>query len=134
MSAHVLQQQEDEFKARLDTGLWWKLFQRALHLKRFLVPARHLPPSQSPSATPASRTITRWTIDGVVEGGSAPRLTPWILAYAGVVPWCFCTGVWVFIDCAGAIANHLATTSAPKPSTGSSRWSSHSTTPARWAG
>ena len=31
-------QQEDEFKARLDTGLWWKIFQRALHFKRYLIP------------------------------------------------------------------------------------------------
>jgi hypothetical protein len=30
--------QEDEFKAKLDAGLWWKLCQRALHLKRFIVP------------------------------------------------------------------------------------------------
>ena len=36
MAAPLLQ--DDDFKARLDTGLWWKIFRRALHLKRYLVP------------------------------------------------------------------------------------------------
>lgn len=99
-------QHEDEFKARLDTGLWWKLFKRALGLKRYLVPLA-LCAIAIAVCDAGFAQITRWTIDAVVEGGSATRLTPWILAYAGVV-LVFCTGVWLFIDCAGAIANHLA--------------------------
>lgn len=97
--------QEDEFKARLDTGLWWKIFQRALRLKRFLVPLA-LCAIAIATCDAGFAHITRWTIDAAVENGSAARLTPWILVYAGVV-LVFCTGVWVFIDCAGAIANHL---------------------------
>ncbi|MBP7141256.1 MAG: ABC transporter ATP-binding protein [Opitutaceae bacterium] len=103
MSTHL--HQEDDFKARLDTGLWWKLFQRTLRLKRFLVPLT-LCAIAIAVCDAGFAHITRWTIDAVVEGGSAAHLTPWILAYAGVV-LVFCTGVWVFIDCAGAIANHL---------------------------
>lgn len=103
MSAHF--HQEDEFKARLDTGLWWKIFRRTLRLKRFLVPLA-LCAIAIATCDAGFAHITRWTIDAAVENGSAARLTPWILAYAGVV-LVFCTGVWVFIDCAGAIANHL---------------------------
>ncbi|HRP06498.1 MAG TPA: ABC transporter transmembrane domain-containing protein, partial [Opitutaceae bacterium] len=97
--------QEDEFKARLDTGLWWKIFRRTLQLKRFLVPLA-LCAIAIATCDAAFALITRWTIDAAVEHGSAADLTPWILVYAGVV-LVFCTGVWVFIDCAGAIANHL---------------------------
>ena len=97
--------QEDEFKAKLDTGLWWKLFQRALHLKRFLIPLAVCAIAIAVCDATFAH-ITRWTIDAVVAGGSATQMTPYVLAYAGVV-LVFCIGVWVFIDCAGAIANHL---------------------------
>ena len=97
--------QEDEFKAKLDTGLWWKLFQRALHLKRFLIPLAVCAIAIAVCDATFAH-ITRWTIDAVVQGGGATRMTPYVLAYAGVV-LVFCIGVWVFIDCAGAIANHL---------------------------
>jgi len=97
--------QEDEFKARLDARLWWKLFQRALGLKRFLVPL-FLCAVAIAVCDAAFAQITRWTIDAAMAGGASARLTPWMLAYAGVV-LVFCVAVWVFIDCAGAIANHL---------------------------
>ncbi len=98
--------QEDEFQSRLDTGLWWKLFKRALHLKRFLVPLA-LCAIAIAVCDATFAHLTRWTIDAVIDGGGATRMMPYILAYAGVV-LVFCIGVWVFIDCAGAIANHLA--------------------------
>jgi len=98
--------QEDEFKAKLDTGLWWKLFQRALHLKRFLIPLAVCAVAIAVCDAGFAH-LTRWTIDAVVEGGPATDLTPFIFGYFAVIV-VFCVGVWIFIDCAGAISNHLS--------------------------
>ena len=97
---------EDDFKAKLDTGLWWKLFQRALHLKRFLIPLA-IAALFIAICDAAFAHVTRWTIDAVIAGGSGTSLTPYIAGYIGLtLVFCFC--VWVFIDCAGAISNHLS--------------------------
>jgi ATP-binding cassette subfamily B protein len=98
--------QEDEFKARLDAGLWWKLVRRALHLKRFIVPLA-IAAIAIALCDAAFAHITRWTIDGVVKGGPDATLAPYIAGYLGVT-LVLCVGVWVFIDCAGAISNHLS--------------------------
>ncbi|HRE82547.1 MAG TPA: ABC transporter transmembrane domain-containing protein, partial [Opitutaceae bacterium] len=98
--------QEDEFKAKLDAGLWWKLFQRALHLKRFLIPLAACAILIAVCDAGFAH-LTRWTIDAALEGGANTRLAPYILGYFSVVV-IFCVGVWVFIDCAGAISNHLS--------------------------
>ena len=68
MSAHF--HQEDEFKARLDTGLWWKIFRRTLRLKRFLVPLA-LCAIAIATCDAGFAHITRWTIDAAVEIGRA---------------------------------------------------------------
>ncbi|MBL9192603.1 MAG: ABC transporter ATP-binding protein [Opitutaceae bacterium] len=99
-------QQEDEFKAKLDTGLWWKLFQRALHLKRFLVPLA-IAAVAIALCDAAFAHVTRWTIDGVLRDGASASLAPYLAGYA-VITIVLCVGVWVFIDCAGAISNHLS--------------------------
>ncbi len=98
--------QEDEFKAKLDTGLWWKLFQRALHLKRFLIPLA-IAAVAIALCDAAFAHVTRWTIDGVLRDGSSASLAPYLAGYA-VITLVLCIGVWVFIDCAGAISNHLS--------------------------
>jgi len=99
-------QQEDEFKARLDTGLWWQLFRRALHLKRYLIPLAVA--AVVIAACDASfALITRWTIDGVVRDGAQANFAGYIAAYAAAT-LTLVLGVWVFIECAGNIANRLA--------------------------
>src|SRR4051794_37654164 len=105
MSAQSFQP-EDEFKARLDAGLWWKLFQRALHLKRFLIPL--LITAVSIAACDAAFAhVTRWVIDGVVRDGARAPFLSYALVYLGVTV-ALCVGVWVFIEMAGNISNRLA--------------------------
>ncbi len=99
-------QQEDEFKARLDAGLWWQLFKRALRLKRYLVPLTIC--AVVIAACDASfALITRWTIDGVVRDGANANFAGYIAAYLAAT-LVLCVGVWVFIECAGNISNRLA--------------------------
>jgi ATP-binding cassette subfamily B protein len=99
-------QQEDEFKARLDAGLWWQLFKRALHLKRYLVPLTVA--AVVIAACDASfALITRWTIDGVVRDGAAANFPSYIAAYLAAT-LLLCVSVWIFIECAGNISNRLA--------------------------
>ena len=105
MSAPVFQQ-EDEFKARLDAGLWWKIFKRALHLKRYLVPL-FITAILIAACDAAFAHITRWVIDGVVRDGANADFTRYIAVYFGVT-LVLCGGVWVFIQMAGNISNRLA--------------------------
>src|SRR5882762_6644440 len=105
MSAQTFQQ-EDEFKARLDAGLWWKIFKRALHLKRYLIPL--IITSVSIAACDAAFAhITRWVIDGVVRAGAQAPFFTYALVYLAVT-FGLCAGVWVFIEMAGNISNRLA--------------------------
>ncbi|MBC8010184.1 MAG: ABC transporter ATP-binding protein, partial [Burkholderiales bacterium] len=99
-------QQEDEFKARLDAGLWWQLFKRALHLKRYLVPLT-VGAVVIAACDASFALITRWTIDGVVRDGAAANFTGYIAAYLAAT-LLLCVSVWVFIECAGNISNRLA--------------------------
>lgn len=98
--------QEDEFKARLDAGLWWKIFRRALRLPRFLVPL-FIAAVGLAGCDAAFAHITRWVIDGVVRHGANAPLTLYALVYLGVT-LALCTGVWVFIETAGQLSNRLA--------------------------
>ncbi len=99
-------QQEDDFKARLDAGLWWKLFRRALYLKRFLVPLC-IAAVLIAACEAAFAHVTRWVIDGVVRDGAEASFTSYIAVYLGIIV-VLCIGVWVFIDMAGNISNRLA--------------------------
>ncbi|MDF3058892.1 MAG: transporter ATP-binding protein [Rariglobus sp.] len=99
-------QQEDEFKARLDTGLWLKLFRRALHLKRYLYPL-FFAAILIASCDAAFAHITRWAIDGVVRDGLKANFTGYISAYLAAT-LLLCGGVWLFIELAGNISNRLA--------------------------
>ena len=104
MSAQL--QQEDDFKARLDAGLWWKIFLRALHLKRYLIPLA-IAAVLIAMCDAGFALVTRWVIDGVVTSGGAAPFTRYILVYL-LLTVLLCAGIWVFIDMAGNISNRLA--------------------------
>lgn len=97
---------EDEFQARLDAGLWWKVFQHALRLKRFLIPL--VLTAMGIAALDASfAQVSRWTIDAVVQSGSHADLRPYIGLYF-LLTVLLSLGVWVFIELAGKISNHMS--------------------------
>lgn len=98
--------QEDEFRARLDAGLWWKIFRRALHLRRYLVPL-FIAAVVLAACDAAFAHVTRWVIDGVMRDGVNAAFTRYIAVYVGLT-LTLCVGVWIFIEMAGNIANRLA--------------------------
>ncbi|MSU71768.1 MAG: ABC transporter ATP-binding protein [Opitutus sp.] len=104
MAAPLLQ--DDDFKARLDTGLWCNIFRRALHLKRYLVPL-FVTAIVIAACDAAFAHVTRWVIDGVVRDGAQAAFGRYIVAYLAVT-LALCIGVWIFIDLAGNISNRLA--------------------------
>ena len=98
--------QQDEFKARLDAGLWGKVFRRALHLKRFLIPL-FVTAVVTAMCDAGFALITRWVIDGVTTQGAAAPFARYIAAYLGLT-LALSACVWVFIDLAGNISNRMA--------------------------
>ncbi len=104
MSAHF--HQEDEFKARLDTGLWWKIFLRALRYKRLLLPL-FLTAVILACCDASFVQITRWVIDGVIRDGARAPFGRYIGVYLAVT-LVLCTMVWAFIGLAGSLCCHLA--------------------------
>ena len=98
--------QEDEFSARLDTGLWWKIFRRSLRYKRQLYP---LFASAVVLAVCDALfvQITRWVIDGVVRDGAAAPFGRYVAVYLAITV-VFSGCVWSFINLAGSLCNHLA--------------------------
>jgi ATP-binding cassette subfamily B protein len=99
-------QQEDEFQSRLDTGLWWKIFRRALRYPRYLVPL-FIAAIFIAICDAGFAQITRWVIDGVVRDGAQAPFARYIATY-GSATLVFCIGVWIFIDAAGNLSNRLA--------------------------
>lgn len=98
--------QEDDFKARLDAGLWWKIFLRALHLKRYLIPLA-ISAVLLAVCDAGFAHVTRWVIDGVVRDGAQAPFAHYILVYLGLtLVLCCCVGI--FINMAGNISNRLA--------------------------
>jgi ATP-binding cassette subfamily B protein len=98
--------QEDEFQSKLDTGLWWKIFRRALGYPRYLWPL--FAAAIFIAVCDASfAQITRWVIDGVVRDGAGAPFARYIAVYGGVT-LVFSAGVWIFIDAAGNLSNRLA--------------------------
>jgi ATP-binding cassette subfamily B protein len=98
--------QEDDFKARLDAGLWWKLLRRAFHLKRYLIPL-FLAALVLAVCDASFALITRWVIDGVVRDGTGADFALYAAAYLAVT-FVLCACVWLFIWLAGNISNRLA--------------------------
>jgi ATP-binding cassette, subfamily B, bacterial len=99
-------QTDDDFKARLDAGLWWKIFTRALHLKRYLVPL-FITAVVIAACEAAFAHVTRWVIDGVTNDAASAPFAAYIAAYL-IVTLVLCVGVWIFIEMAGNISNRLA--------------------------
>ncbi len=98
--------QEDEFKAKLDAGLWWKIFRRALGLKLYLIPLA-IAAVTIAMCDAAYALVTRWVIDGVMRDGAAAPFAHYIAVYLAIT-FAICTGIWVFIEMAGNLSNRLA--------------------------
>lgn len=98
--------QEDDFKAKLDAGLWWKIFRRALGMKRYLIPLA-IAAVTIAVCDAAYALVTRWVIDGVMREGAQAPFGHYIAVYLGIT-LAICTGIWVFIEMAGNLSNRLA--------------------------
>lgn len=98
--------QEDEYQARLDTGLWWKIFRRALRYRRLLIPL-FITAVILATCDAIFVQLTRWVIDGVIRDGASAPFGRYIAAY-GALTLVLCTCVWVFIRLAGSLCAHLA--------------------------
>lgn len=100
------QQPEDEFRARLDAGLWLKIFRRALRFKRLLYPLFFT--AVGIAVCDASfAQITRWVIDGVVRDGADAAFSRYLAAYVAAT-LALCAGIWAFIELAGRLSHLLA--------------------------
>jgi ATP-binding cassette subfamily B protein len=99
-------QQEDTFSAKLDAGLWWKIFRRAFHLKRYLIPLA-IGAVVIAVCDAGFAHVTRWVIDGVVRDGAAAPFGLYIATYLALTLG-LCGGIWVFIEMAGSISHRLA--------------------------
>jgi ATP-binding cassette subfamily B protein len=97
---------QDEFKSRIDAGLWGKIFRRALHLKRFLIPL-FVTAILTAISDAGFALVTRWVIDGIVRQGAQAPFGLYIAVY-GLLTLTLCSCVWVFIDLAGNISNRMA--------------------------
>lgn len=98
--------QEDEFQAKLDAGLWWKIFRRALGYRRFLLPL-FISAILIAACDAAYAQITRWVIDGVARDGDRAPFALYASVYFGLTV-VFCAGIWTFIEMAGNLSNRLA--------------------------
>jgi ATP-binding cassette, subfamily B, bacterial len=98
--------QEDEFRDTLDTGLWRKIYRRALTLKGYLI-ALIICAVIVAMCDATFALVTRWVINGVVSDGSHAPFGHYIAGYLGVT-FTLSAGVWVFINVAGNLSNRLA--------------------------
>jgi ATP-binding cassette, subfamily B, bacterial len=97
---------EDEFTARLDAGLWWTIFRRAVRMPRYLYPL-FITAVIIAVCDAAFAHITRWVIDGVIRDGAQAAFGAYLAVYLGFT-LVLCAGVWVFIDLAGNLSLRLA--------------------------
>lgn len=98
--------QEDVFSERLDWGLWARVFGHARPYKRLLVPlAISAVVIALCDATYA--LVTRWAVDDVAAASGSVNLWPHIIVYA-VLTAALIASVWVFINAAGGLANHMS--------------------------
>lgn len=104
MSAHL--PPEDDFKAKLDAGLWWKLLRRAFHHKRLLYPLAASAVLIA-ACDAGFAHVTRWVVDGVVRDGAGANFTAYLGTYL-LITLLLSSGVWTFIQLAGGLAHRLA--------------------------
>jgi ATP-binding cassette subfamily B protein len=97
-------QMEDEFKPKLDLGLWRKIFRHALAHPRTLA---WLASSciLIAMADASFALITKWVIDDATLHGGA-HLVSYAIAYTAVAT-VLSVGVWTFITMAGTLSNNM---------------------------
>ena len=96
--------QEDVFSEKLDLGLWRRVFRHALPYKRLLVPlAISAVAIALVDATFA--LVTRWAVDDVVAGNADLLPHMWVYGFLTIA---LAAGVWVFINSAGGLSNHMS--------------------------
>jgi len=98
--------QEDEFRDTLDTGLWWKIFRRALAMKGYVI-ALVICAVVVATCDATFALVTRWVINGVVRDGARAAFGHYAAGYLGVT-LTLSAGVWAFINIAGSLSNRLA--------------------------
>lgn len=98
--------EEDVFSERLDVNLWVKVFRHALPYKRLIIPLAIT--AVGIAIVDASfLMVTRWAIDDVVAKGAGIAFGPHVSVYVFLTV-ALATGVWVFINSAGGLANHMS--------------------------
>lgn len=101
MATHF--QQEDTVAQRIDTALWLRLFRFSLQHKRLLIPL--VIAAVTIAAIDASiALVTRGLLDDITAGGR--EFWSWAALYGGMSA-AMAAMIWLFIVCAGGIANHL---------------------------
>ena len=98
-------QMEDEFKPKLDLGLWRRVFRHALGHPRILA---WLATScfLIAMADASFALITKWVIDDATLNGGA-NLVTYAIAYTAVAV-VLSAGVWTFISMAGSLSNNMS--------------------------
>lgn len=98
--------QEDAFSKRLDLRLWAQVFRHALPYRRLLIPLV-VTAAVIALCDASFALVTRWAVDDVKQHGEAIHLWPLVLVYGGLIAT-FVAGVWLFINKAGALSNHMS--------------------------
>jgi ATP-binding cassette subfamily B protein len=98
--------QEDVFSERLDLNLWSRVFRHARPYKRLVI-LLSISAVIMALCDATFALVTRWTIDEVVAKPTVIDLSPQIMAY-GSLTLLLIASVWVFIDSAGRLANHMS--------------------------
>lgn len=100
------QPQEDVFSERLDLNLWTRVFRHALPHQRLLIPLG-ISAVLIALCDASFALVTRWAVDDVVAGQAVSQLGPHMLVY-GFLAVALSAGVWLFINAAGGLANHMS--------------------------
>jgi len=98
--------QEDVFSERLDLSLWSRVFRHALPYKRLLIPLA-ISAVGIALVDASFALVTRWAIDDVVASSGTINLGPHIAVY-GFLTIALTAGIWLFINAAGGLANHMS--------------------------
>ncbi len=97
---------EDVFSEKLDLSLWARVFRHALPYKYLLVPLA-ISAVFIALLEASFALVTRWAVDDVVKAGNTLNLWPHITIYS-VLTFSLAGGVWVFINSAGGLSNHMS--------------------------
>lgn len=98
--------EEDVFSERLDLKLWARVFRHALPYKRLLIPLA-ISAVVIAIVDASFALVTRWAVDDVVAAEGEINLWPYIATYA-FLTITLSVGVWIFINAAGGLANHMS--------------------------